>query len=100
MDQVPIFSTIILCWVITTDVGDGHVAQRAPTLNILESWKFRLVKPQPSLGQGHLTLQGAKDASYLESRKIKVQLGHLVAWNFNIFLLQVRKMRLGKEKIA
>ena len=100
MDQVPIFSTIILCWVITTDVGDGHVAQRAPTLNILESWKFRLVKPQPSLGQGHLTLQGAKDASYLESRKIKVQLSHLVAWNFNIFLLQVRKMRLGKEKIA
>ena len=54
------------------DVGDGHVAQRAPTLNILESWKFRLIKPQLSLGQRHLILQGAKGASYLESRIIKV----------------------------
>ena len=82
----------------TIDVGDGHAAQRAPTLNISESWKFRFIKPQPSLGQEHSKLQGDKGSSYLESRKIKVQLSHLVAWNFNIFLLQVRKMRPGKEK--
>ena len=82
----------------TVDGDEGHAAQRAASLNISESWKFRVTKPQPSLGQGHPTLQGAKDASYLESRKIKVQLSHLVARNFNIFLSQVRKIRPSKEK--
>ena len=35
---------------------EGHAAQRAPSLNISESWKFRFTKPQPALGQGHPTL--------------------------------------------
>ena len=58
----------------TMDGDEGHAAQRAHSLNISESWKFRFTKPQPALGQGHPTLQaGAKGASYLEeSRKINV----------------------------
>ena len=49
----------------TMDGDEGHAAQRAPSLNISESWKFRFTKSQSALGQGHPTLQaGAKGASY------------------------------------
>ena len=40
----------------TMDGDEGHAAQRAASLNISESWKFRFTKPQPPLGQGHPTL--------------------------------------------
>ena len=40
----------------TVDGDEGHAAQRAASLNISESWKFRFTKPQPALRQGHSTL--------------------------------------------
>ena len=40
----------------TMDGDEGHAAQRAHSLNISESWKFRFTKPQSALGQGHPTL--------------------------------------------
>ena len=40
----------------TMDGDEGHAAQRAPSLNISESWKFRFTKSQSALGQGHPTL--------------------------------------------
>ena len=38
------------------DGDECHAAQRAPSLNILASWKFSFTKPQLPLGQGHPTL--------------------------------------------